>query len=216
MPQRAKLASHSVKPVTDYELQQLSDWINQGAREEIVAPDIATTEGDHLISEEDRAFWSFQTPRRPSLPYVEGEVRNAVDAFVLKRLESNQLVAAAEAERRVLIRRAYFDLLGLPPDPAAVSEFVNSDAPDAYEQLIDRLLASPRYGERWGQYWLDLAGYADSEGIQHSDPIRPHAYRYRDYVIQSFNDDRPYDHFLMQQIAGDELADYEAAEVIGQ
>jgi hypothetical protein len=114
------------------------------------------------------------------------------------------------------MRRLSFDLLGLPPTPEQTNQFRSDTHPAAFDRLVAQLLASPAYGERWGQYWLDLAGYADSEGVQHADPIRPHAYRYRDYVIQSCNDDKPYDRFLLEQIAGDELADYERADVIDQ
>ena len=112
------------------------------------------------------------------------------------------------------MRRAYFDLTGLPPEPAEVKAFLADKSPDAYEKLIERLLASPRYGERWGRYWLDLAGYADSEGKREQDLPRPYAWRYRDYVIKSFNTDKPYDRFLLEQLAGDELADYASAKEI--
>src|SRR5206468_3060826 len=107
---------------------------------------------------------------------------------------------------RTLIRRAYFDLLGLPPAPEDVARFLADPAPDAYERLIHRLLESPHYGERWGRHWLDVAGYADSEGYTQEDPARPHAYKYRDYVIRAFNADKPFDEFVHEQLAGDELA----------
>ena len=110
------------------------------------------------------------------------------------------------------MRRAYFDLTGLPPEPAEVQEYLADNGPQVYEKMIDRLLASPRYGERWGRYWLDVAGYADSEGGKLTDDVpRTYAWRYRDYVIRSFNADKPYDRFLLEQIAGDELSDYEHA-----
>jgi hypothetical protein len=135
-------------------------------------------------------------------------VRNPIDRFVLAKLEARGLTFSAEADRLTLLRRASFDLTGLPPEPAEIETFLADRSPHAYEHLIDRLLASPRYGERWGRYWLDLAGYADSEGKREQDLHRPHAWRYRDYVIQAFNADKPYDRFLLEQIAGDELADY--------
>ena len=119
---------------------------------------------------------------------------------------------AGQAPKRELARRAYFDLTGLPSLPWEVDAFVADVRPDAYERLVDRLLASPAYGERWARYWLDLAGYADSEGIQHADTLRPWAYRYRDYVIRALNSDKPYDLFLLEQIAGDELANYPNAD----
>ena len=214
MPPREKLASHSVKPVSEQGLKQLVEWINLGAPVIDVQPDVATGEPDRLVIDADRNFWSFRSPQQTAVPTVKGIVRNPVDAFILNSLQAVGLSASAEASKHVLIRRAYFDLIGLPPAPEAVEAFVADDTPYAYERLIDRLLESPRYGERWGQYWLDLAGYSDSEGVQNSDPERPHAYRYRDYVIRSFNADKPYDQFLMEQIAGDELVDYENAPEI--
>jgi hypothetical protein len=142
------------------------------------------------------------------------QVRNPIDAFILQKLEQKGLTLSPEADRATLLRRACFDLTGLPPEPAEVRAFLANTDPDAYEKLIDRLLASPRYGERWGRHWLDVAGYADSEGKREQDLPRPHAWRYRDYVIRAFNDDKPYDRFLLEQIAGDELADYEHAPEI--
>jgi hypothetical protein len=143
-----------------------------------------------------------------------GKVHNPIDAFILQKLEQKGLTLSPEADRLTLMRRAYLDLTGLPPEPAEVRAHLADRALDAYEKMIDRLLASPRYGERWGRYWLDLAGYADSEGKREQDLPRPHAWRYRDYVIRSFNADKPFDRFLLEQLAGDELADYEhAAEI---
>jgi hypothetical protein len=185
-------------------------WIDAGARADgTVAP--APTEGrERQVTDADRQFWAFRTPVRPPLPAVRhGErVRNPLDAFVLAALEKNGLTLAPEADRLTLLRRASFDLLGLPPAPQEIDEFVNDPAPDAYERLIDRLLASEHFGERWGRHWLDLAGYADSEGILDADYVRTAAWRYRDYVIQALNRDKPYDRFLKEQIAGDELVDY--------
>src|SRR5207247_250672 len=112
---------------------------------------------------------------------------------------------SAEADRRVLIRRAYFDLIGLPPTPKQVADFLADGSPDAYEKVLDRLLESPHYGERWGRHWLDVAGYADSEGYTGADPVRNSAWKYRDYVIRSFNADLPLDRFIQEQLAGDEL-----------
>ncbi len=220
MPPRDKLATHSVKPVESSELQTLVRWIEQGAPEIDISPDVATAEPDPLVSDEDRRFWSFRPPRRPDIPTPDrsaqptNEVRNPIDVFVLSRLDETGLGWSPPASKAVLLRRASLDLLGLPPEPEQIDAFLADDRPDVYERMVDRLLASPLYGERWGQSWLDLAGYCDSEGVQHSDPVRPHAYRYRDYVIRSFNADKPYDRFLLEQIAGDELADYEHAEAI--
>ena len=123
---------------------------------------------------------------------------------MLARQRANKLTPAPLADRRTLIRRAYFDLLGLPPEPDRIEKFVNDPAPDAWPKLIDELLASPRYGERWGRHWLDVVRYADSGGYE-TDIYFRNAWRYRDYVIQSFNDDKPFDRFVQEQIAGDEI-----------
>jgi hypothetical protein len=151
-------------------------------------------------------WWSLQKVSRPEVPSVKQRdwVRNGIDAFILQKLESAGLQPAPEANRTTLIRRLYFDLVGMPPAPAEVDEFVRDERADAYEQLVDRLLASPHYGERWGRHWLDLARYCESQGFER-DKIRDHAWRYRDYVIRSFNQDKPYPRFMTEQIAGDVL-----------
>ncbi len=156
--------------------------------------------------ESEQAYWAFQPLAHPTIPETQNSdwVRNPIDAFVLKRLEEANLKPATEASRRTLIRRASFDLLGLPPTSDEVAAFVSDERPDAYERLIDRLLASPRYGERYARHWLDLVRYADSDGYK-SDVLRPNAWRYRDYVIESLNSDKPYSRFVEEQIAGDEL-----------
>jgi hypothetical protein len=158
------------------------------------------------LSAADRDHWAWHRPARPPLPAVRDRAwpRNAVDHFVLARLEAAGLAPTAPASRTILIRRVTFDLVGLPPTPREIDAFVNDPAPDAYERLIDRLLASPRYGERWGRHWLDVARFAESNGYEF-DEIRPDAWRYRDYVVRAFNDDRPYDRFVREQLAGDEL-----------
>ena len=129
---------------------------------------------------------------------------NPVDRFILQALLKNGLTPAPEADKNTLIRRVIFDLTGLPPTLEEVDAFNADDAPDAYERLIDRLLGSPRYGQRWARHWLDLVRYAESDGYR-QDALRPHAWRYRDYVVRSFNTDKPYDRFLTEQLAGDEL-----------
>jgi len=216
MPPPEKLVDGSVKPVEQAETELLTRWIAAGAPEAVVKPDVATTTPDPLVTDKDRDFWSFRPPRTVKVPTVRNttQVRNPIDAFVLQKLEEKGLTLAPEADRLSLMRRAYFDLTGLPPEPADVQSYLADKTADAYEKMIDRLLASPRYGERWGRYWLDAAGYADSEGKREQDLSRTHAWRYRDYVIQSFNADKPYNRFLLEQIAGDELADYENAPTI--
>lgn len=190
----------------DTDVEKLKQWIAQGCRETDVPPDVAGTEPDPLVSDDDRQFWAFQPPRPVAVPSVENQdrVRNPIDAFILAELEARGLSLSQETDRLTLIRRACLDLTGLPPTPEQVRTFVSDPAPQAYEKLVDALLASPRYGERWGRYWLDLAGYADTEG---RDEDREHAWLYRDYVIRAFNADKPYDRFLLEQIAGDELAE---------
>jgi hypothetical protein len=151
-----------------------------------------------------RDFWSFRPVVEPRVPQVRdaGWVRTPIDAFVLSRLEAKGLRPAADADRRTLLRRATFDLIGLPPTPEEADAFAADDAPDAYERLVERLLASPHYGERWGRHWLDVAHYADTAGDSADYPI-PQAYRYRNWVIDAFNRDLPYDRFIRDQIAGD-------------
>ena len=216
MPPKEKMLEVSVRPITDTETGKLARWIEQGAPEGHVQPDVAGLGPDPLVSDRDRQFWAFQPPRAGSPPKVRAvkRARNPIDAFLLRKLEDKGLTLSPEADRLTLIRRAAFDLTGLPPEQEEVQSFLADRDPNAYEKLIERLLASPRYGERWGQYWLDAAGYAESEGKLNSDPIRPVAFRYRDYVIRAFNADKPYDRFLLEQIAGDELEDYHKAPVI--
>ncbi len=218
MPPKKRLFEVGVTPVSDSDLKKLRQWILQGAPEEDIQPDVAGTEPDPLVSDRDRQFWAFQPPRQAAPPPVKhGEQgANPIDAFVLHKLEARGLPLSSEADRLTLIRRASFDLTGLPPEPADVRRFLQDREPRAYERLVDRLLESPRYGERWGRYWLDVAGYSDHEGgkVNANGPARKHAWRYRDYVIRSLNADKPFDRFLMEQIAGDELVDYETAPVI--
>jgi hypothetical protein len=157
----------------------------------------------------ERRHWAFQPRTQPAIPEfadpsARAWARGAIDAFVLPRLEKAGLRPAPAADRRVLIRRAYFDVTGLPPSPSDVERFVNDPSPQAWEKVVDHLLASPRYGERWAQHWLDVVRFADSDGFEY-DTHRPDAWRYRDYVIHSFNSDKPYDQFVREQLAGDEI-----------
>ncbi len=143
-------------------------------------------------------------------------MRNPIDSFLLEKLEAKDLTFSAQGETLKLLRRAYLDLIGMPPSAAEVEGYLEDKRPDAYERMIDRLLASPHYGERWGRYWLDLAGYSDSEGFGNHDNVRHYAWRYRDYVVRSFNSDKPYSLFLTEQIAGDELVDYRREKKVTQ
>jgi hypothetical protein len=153
----------------------------------------------------DRHDWPFYPPRVTDPPDIASDwVRNGIDAFVLKRLTETGLQPAPEATRRQLVRRLYLDLIGLPPDPEDVEAFLRDKSAEAYSALVDRLLQDPRYGERWARLWLDLARYADTAGYE-GDPDLPHAWRYRDYVIDAFNSDKPYTDFIREQIAGDEF-----------
>jgi mono/diheme cytochrome c family protein len=162
------------------------------------------------ITAEDRAYWAYVPLRRPVPPAGSA---NPIDAFLLARLQAKGIRPAPPASRLALLRRATYDLTGLPPAAADVDAFVNDPAPDAYERLLDRLLASPQYGEKWGRHWLDLVRYAETNGYER-DSDKPNAWRYRDYVIRSFNEDKPYDQFLREQLAGDEMEPASADAVI--
>jgi mono/diheme cytochrome c family protein len=182
------------------EIALLRAWIDQGAE----WPDDHGTIAPAVRSD----HWSFQPAQRPEIPSAQNQswVRNPIDAFVLARLERESISPAPEADRRTLIRRLSFDLVGLPPKPEEVEAFLQDNRPDAYERLVDRLLSSPHYGERWGRHWLDLARYADSDGYE-KDSVRPFAWRYRDWVIEALNRDLPFDQFTIEQLAGDLLPD---------
>ena len=165
--------------------------------------------GKFSISEVDRNYWAFQPVRKPATPRVANGATggNAIDAFILAKLNEKHLSMNPPATPRELVRRAYFDLLGLPPTLEDVAAFEQDSSDEAWSRLIDRLLASPHYGERWGRHWLDLVRYAESNGYERDGP-KPNAWRYRDYIIRSFNLDKPYDQFVREQLAGDELAEH--------
>ncbi len=177
-----------------------------------------TVASPETFTAEQRSHWAYQPVECPQVPRVKrtGWIRNAVDPFILAQLEEIGVEPAAEVDRVALIRRVTFDLTGLPPSPDEVAAFLADDHPDSYERLVDRLLGSPQYGERWGQHWLDLAHYADSNGFE-LDAERPDAWRYRDWIVKSLNADLPYDRFLMLQVAGDDLlpSDHEALIATG-
>ncbi|MCS7470401.1 DUF1549 domain-containing protein [Stieleria sp. ICT_E10.1] len=191
--------------LTSPEQEVLRRWVESGAK--TLRPEPESIPDGVYVPAEEREFWSFLPIQNPAIPEVSAgdRVRNPIDAFLLRRLEEQQLSFSPDADRRTFIRRATYDLIGLPPTPQQVQDFVADQSPDAVENLIDRLLESPQYGERWGRHWLDVVGYADSEGYTIDDPIRPHAYHYRDYVIRAMNDDMPFDHFIREQLAGDEM-----------
>jgi cytochrome c553 len=192
-------------PMPEAELAVIERWIREGAK--TLRPEPLALAPGAVISEEDRAWWAFQPVQRPAVPKADtARVRTPVDAFLLAKLGESGLGFAPEADRRALIRRLSLDLTGLLPTPEETEAFVADRSPLAYENLVERLLASPAYGERWARHWLDVAGYADSNGYAEADSVRPHAWRYRDYVIRALNDDKPWDEFIQEQLAGDELA----------
>ncbi len=202
------------KKLTAKEISTIVEWIKAGAPTASAEP----TDLRHgfYITDQERQFWSFQPIHRPAIPKPSNAdgIRTPIDAFVLERLRQQNLQFAPAADKLTLIRRAYFDLLGLPPTPEEVDRFLSNNAPDAYERLIDRLLESPAYGERWARHWLDVAGYADSNGYAEADSVRPDAWRYRDYVIRSMAADKPWNEFIVEQLAGDELAGVTQADAV--
>lgn len=197
MPPKAKM------PEADIAL--LTEWVKMGA------PWPGPKTGDKVrrpggFTDEDRKWWAIQPLKKAVPPDVKDArwTTNPIDRFVFSRLEAEGIKPSPQAERRVLIRRLSYDLTGLPPAPEEVDRFVTDKSPNAVEQLVDRLLNSPRFGEHWARHWLDLVRYAESDGFR-LDEYRPHSWRYRDYVIRAFNEDKPYNRFVMEQIAGDEL-----------
>ena len=195
------------KKVPPAQVAVIERWIAQGAR--ALRDEPASLPPGIDITPEERAFWAFQPIRRPEPPAIvrgpEDRVRTPIDAFLLAELRRHGSTFAPEADRLTLLRRAAFDLTGLPPSNDLVDAFLGDRRSDAYERAIDRLLDSPHYGERWARHWLDVAGYADSDGNGNDDTPRAYAYKYRDYVIRSFNADKPLDRFIVEQMAGDEL-----------
>ena len=195
-------------PLSADEVQIIRQWIGDGA---MWPRDLQLKEA--VVDDFD--WWSFQPITRPPVPQTNAAwERTAVDAFILKQLHDKGLTHAAEADRRTLIRRLTYDLIGLPPTPAEVAEYVGDPDPLAYEKLVDRLLDSPHYGERWARHWLDVVKYADTCGYD-KDKLRPNAWPYRDYVIRSLNEDKPYARFVQEQIAGDELFPGEPDGILG-
>jgi hypothetical protein len=196
------------KYLSQPEKDLLRRWIESGAATKRTEPEQPSLE---TWTEEERSYWVFRPVQRPMVPRFSGSeaerepIANPIDAFILYGLQQRGLTFSPPADRVSLIRRLSLDLLGMPPSPEEVTAFAEDPSPDAYEQLVDRWLSDPRYGERWGRHWLDVAGYADSDGYTEQDAERPWAYPYRDYVIQAHNRDTPADQFVIEQMAGDEL-----------
>lgn len=194
-------------PLKEEEIAIIERWIEEGAK--TARPEPMTLSKDDIFTEEDREWWSLQPIQHPPVPKTSAAAEgNAVDAFVEQKLQASGLKFSPPADARVFIRRATFDLIGLPPSPEEVEAFEKEHEKNpqaAVGRLIDRLLASPAYGERWGRHWLDIAGYSDSDGFTEKDLERPYAYHYRDYVVRALNRDKPFDEFVREQLAGDEM-----------
>ncbi len=215
-------------PLPSEEVDLIRQWIEGGAewpetkasleeaKSRLSRLEILKQIEEPKITNQDRKWWAFQKVSRPPLPKVRQTVNNPIDAFILSALESKGLQPAPRASRQTLIRRLYYDLIGLPPSPEEVEAFINDSSPKAYETLVDRLLDSEHYGERWARHWLDVGRFADSDGYEY-DRLRPNSWRYRDYVIRALNQDKPYDRFILEQLAGDELADrdYDSITALG-
>ncbi len=191
------------KTLSASELTLITRWIDQGLQTARPEPEAVA---EHDFTPEEKTHWSYQPIERPPLPAgIAAELSSPVDQFIVARLREKNLPLSPEADRVTLIRRLSFDLLGLPPSPERVDAFVADNRPDAWERLVDEFLDDPAYGERWGRHWLDVAGYADSDGYSAKDLERKWAWKYRDYVIRAFNNDRPWNEFIIEQLAGDEL-----------
>ena len=179
----------SGKPLTEKEIKTLQTWINGGAKWD-----------EH---------WAFVPRTTPEAPKVQNQawVANPIDAFILSKLEARKLSPAPAADKTTWLRRATYDLHGLPPTQAEIDNFLADNSPQAYERVVDRLLASPHYGERWARHWLDIVRFAETNSFER-DGLKPNAWRYRDYVIRSLNEDKPYDQFVREQLHGDEMAEH--------
>lgn len=208
MPPTGKMSPDKIDAITA--------WVKGGLAwpDEMKAIEFEAEEGPPEVNEESKQFWSFQPVVDPELPAVgSAKIQNGIDAFVLAKLEANDLSLASKAEPRELIRRAHYDLLGLPPSKELVERFAADPSQEAFAKIVDELLESPHYGEQWGRHWLDLVRYAETNSYER-DGAKPFVWRYRDYVIRSFNDDKPYDQFVMEQLAGDELREVTTASKI--
>ncbi|MBX3276772.1 MAG: PSD1 domain-containing protein [Acidobacteria bacterium] len=208
----AKLQMPPSGKLTDEEIRDIEAWISMGAPDPRTAPVVAAPAPAYDFNEAKK-FWAYQPVKDPAIPEVKNQTwaRTPVDRFILAKLEEKSLRPALDADKRTLLRRATFDLTGLPPTPAEVDDFLTDSSPDAFAKVVDRLLASRHYGERWGRHWLDLVRYADTAGDNSDFPV-PSAFRYRNYAIDSFNADKPYDKFIREQLAGDLLPHKTEAE----
>jgi hypothetical protein len=196
--------------LSDADIATLTEWVKMGVpwSDKIKAPNVAEVDLNDptQVNERSKQYWAYQKIKRPDLPSVKNKkwVKSPIDAFVMAKLESGGLQPADAIDRSALIRRAYYDLIGLPPSPAEVDAFVNDKSDDAFAKVVDHLLASPHYGEKWGRHWLDLVRFAESHGYER-DSTKPMAWGYREYVINALNEDKGYDQFLIEQLAGDEI-----------
>jgi mono/diheme cytochrome c family protein len=197
MPPKGKL------PLSQIEI--LEKWIKSGVPYS-GGKGVAKQHGPPKVDAEARNFWSYKAVKNPTIPKVKNQawVKNPIDAFILSKLEQNQLTPALPAEKTALLRRLYFNLIGLPPSIEETESFLKDTSPDAYEKRVDLLLNSRHYGENWARHWLDLVRYAETNSFER-DGTKPNAWKYRDYVIQSFNSDKPYNQFIKEQLAGDEI-----------
>jgi len=199
------------KKLSDEEIATLTEWVKMGAPD----PRIAAAKPSKLsgLTDEARNHWSFQPVKKPAIPAVRNRpwCITPVDAFIVQKLEEKSMIPAKKANLETLLRRATYDLTGLPPTPEEINAFMSDGSPNAFAKVVDRLLASPHYGERWGRYWLDTARYSDTTGNRANNRAKdyrfPYAWTYRDYVVRAFNDDKPYDRFVMEQLAADQLSD---------
>ena len=207
MPPKQKLPTVEVVNLTRW-VEMGAPWPHDDEQANDQEPILSNSDGTPAFTAEQTSFWAFQRPARPNLPEVVNQdwPQTATDYFVLEKLEEAGLTPAPPADKETLIRRATYDLIGLPPEPHHIAAFLRDTSPDAYTTVIDRLLASPHYGEHWGRHWLDVARYADSNGLD-ENLAYANAFRYRDYVISAVNADKPYDRFVQEQIAGDLLDD---------
>jgi Protein of unknown function (DUF1549)/Protein of unknown function (DUF1553)/Planctomycete cytochrome C len=197
------------------QIETLTKWVKAGVPMKDTAAAARHEPKSGVVTPEARNYWAYQPVRRPPVPIVKAADRigNPIDAFILAKLEARDLAQAPPADRVALVRRLYYDLIGLPPTPEQVDAFFNDRSADAYERLVDALLNSPHYGEKWGRHWLDVVRYAETNGYERDGP-KPHVWKYRDYVIRSFNKDKPYDQFVREQLAGDEMPGYKPDAII--